>query len=72
VDVPETSPPVGAATTCVRPLARVTGISAESGFTASAVFTFGLKSPVSEVSTLPATDPISVNPTTVLASIIPG
>ena len=53
-------------------MARVTGISSESGLTAIAVLTLGFRSPVSAMSTLPATELISVSPTAVLASIRPG
>ena len=72
VDVPRTRPPPGAVTLCVMPLARVTGISSESGLIAIAVLTAGLTSPISRMSTLPATEPISVSPRTLLASMKPG
>jgi hypothetical protein len=72
VEVPDTSPPSGAAMTCVIPFARVTGISSESGLIAIAVCTCGLIEPVSAMSTPPATEPISTRPTTVFASIRPG
>jgi hypothetical protein len=69
---PEMMPPSGTLTTCVTPLTRVTGTSSLCGLIATSARAFGLKSPSSVVSTVPATESISTRPTLDPESIRPG
>ena len=64
--------PVGRVTTVVTPLARVTGISSESGLMAVLARRSGWKSPPSRKSSVSRADSSSWRPSTVPASIIPG
>jgi hypothetical protein len=66
------SPPSADVMAVVTPFTRVTGMSSECGFTAVTATLCGLKSPSSCVSSPPGTEPISVSPRCVPASIIPG
>ena len=72
-DWPEMMWPAGTGSKDVMPLARVTGISSESGFTAIHDSTSGVKSsPTSVVSCVARTPLISVRPRTVFSAMIPG
>ena len=62
----------GGVTTVVTPLARVTGISSESGFRPMLARKSGWKSPPSRKSAVSRAESISTRPSTVPASIIPG
>ena len=54
------------------PLLRVTGITVESGLTATAARTSGVNSPTSSLSWVARTEPISFRPSVVTAEIRPG
>ena len=69
---PESSPPLGAASAVVIPLARATGSRSLWGCTATQALACGLTSPTSLTSFPPATLPISVRPRVVSASMSPG
>ena len=69
---PATMAPAGRVTTVVTPLARVTGISSESGLMAMLARRSGWKSPPSAKSCVSRAEPSSVRPRTVPASIRPG
>ncbi len=64
--------PMGRVTTVRTPLARVTGISSESGLMPMLARRSGWKSPPSAKSCVSRADPSSVRPRTVPASIMPG
>jgi putative thioredoxin len=63
---------IGISATAVMPLARTTAICSLSGLTATTGRNCGLKRPISVVSFVSRTEPISDNPTCVPESIIPG
>ncbi len=67
-------PPVvpGVTSTVVMPLARTTGMCSLEGFTATSARSWGLKSPISPVSTVSRTLAISASPTGEPESIRPG
>ena len=72
-DWPEMMWPCGTGSKQAMPLARVTGISSESGFTATHDSTSGVKSsPTSVVSCVARTPLISVRPSTVFNAMRPG
>ena len=71
-ELPVTTPPSGATSACVYPLARATGINSESGFTEIHASTSGVNSPTSVVSCVARTALISVSPNDVAAAINPG
>ena len=69
---PGISEPAGRVTTVVTPLARVTGMSSESGLMPMLARRSGWKSPPSCESFVSRADSISTRPSTVPASIMPG
>ena len=69
---PETSPPAGALSTLVMPLARATGMSSLSGWSAIQLCACGFMSPTSVVSTVAETACTSVRPSVVKPSTSPG
>ena len=69
---PAMSEPVGRVTAARTPLARVTGISSESGLMPVAARRSGWKSPPSRKSCVSRAESISTSPRTVPASIMPG
>ena len=71
-DRPETRPPRGVSIAVRMPLARVTGISSESGFTATAARTSGDTAPYSEKSVVAETDRVSTRPSVVSHEMSPG
>ena len=71
-DCPEMMPPSGSVTTVVMPFTRVTGMTLLCGLIATSARAFGLMSPISVESFVPATELTSVNPTCDPESIMPG
>ena len=69
---PLNRPPWGADITVVTPFTRVTGMCSLCGLMAPDASMCGFISPISLVSSVAATEPISLRPTDVCGSIIPG